>query len=155
MNSKKHTTKVQEIIQQSAQFALENGQQAIETGHVLQTLLKDDSKTIEYLLKNMEVDAKILETEIAKIVEKYPKVSGGEPYFGNKMASCLIKSESLAKEIGDEFVSMEVLFLSLVSAGDETETLLKKLGVTVQKVKNSLINLRGNQKVLDLSRAMG
>ncbi len=149
MNFNKYTVKSQEVIQLASELAQSNGQQAVETGHLLQAILQSDENLIGFLLKKLNVNRPTLETRLKEIVQAYPKVSGGSPYLGNDAAAALQKAEGMLKEWGDEFVSVEHILLGIFAGRDRTAQVLKDAGVTEKALKNAILELRGNSKVTD------
>lgn len=137
------------VLQRAVELAAEKGQQAIETGHLFSALLQDDSQTISFLLKKLGVSVPSLLEKLKNIVEGYPKVSGGQPYLGNSMNAVLQKAEQLKVDFGDTYVSVELLFLSLLDGNDPVASLLKQAGLSSDKVKSAIKELRGNRKVND------
>src|SRR5690606_4980283 len=110
MNFNQYTVKAQEVIQHAAQIAQGNGQQAIETGHVLKAILEEDPNTSQFLLSRMNVDQQALTSRLDGMVAGYPRVSGTEQvYVSNDMAAAMSKAQALLKEFGDEFISIELL----------------------------------------------
>jgi ATP-dependent Clp protease ATP-binding subunit ClpB len=149
MNPNNYTSQAGLVIQQALEIAASNGQQAIESGHLLQAILKEDTKTIEFLLKKIGVNPAIIQSKVQETVNAYPKVSGGQPYLGNSMNTVLQKADSLKADFGDTYVSVELLFLALVAGNDSVAGLLKNAGLKVEIVKNAIKELRGNRKVND------
>ncbi len=149
MNFNKYTTKTQEVIQQAASIASGNGQQAIETGHLLKAILAEDSNTSEFLLKKMGINEALLSNKLEAIVQAYPKVAGGQPYLANDAAAALTKAENLLKEFKDEFVSVELLLLGIFLGKDAVATLLKDSGFKENTYKAAIKELRGNNTVKD------
>lgn len=151
MNFNKYTTKTQEIIQQAASVATNNGQQAIETGHLLQAILDEDANTSGFLLKKMGVNQVQLQQRLQNIVNAYPKVSGGtqQPYLANDTAAALAKAEALLKDFQDDFVSVEVLLFAIFQGKDSVATALKEAGVKENLFKLAIKELRGNNNVKD------
>ncbi|MEY2792906.1 MAG: hypothetical protein RJA76_898 [Bacteroidota bacterium] len=149
MNPNNYTSQAGLVIQQAVEIAASNGQQAIESGHLLQAILKEDTKTIEFLLKKIGVNPAIIQSKVQETVNAYPKVSGGQPYLGNSMNTVLQKADSLKADFGDTYVSVELLFLALVAGNDSVAGLLKNAGLKVEIVKNAIKELRGNRKVND------
>ncbi len=110
MNFNKYTSKTQDVIQHAASFASANGQQAIETGHLLKAIIDEEPNTSEFLMKKLNVNQALFSSKLGNIVNAYPKVSGGgQPYLANDAAAAFTKAESLLKEFSDEFVSIELL----------------------------------------------
>ena len=151
MNFNKYTTKTQEIIQQAASVATNNGQQAIETGHLLQAILDEDANTSGFLLKKMGVNQAQLQQRLQNIVNAYPKVSGGtqQPYLANDTAAALAKAEALLKDFQDDFVSVEVLLFAIFQGKDSVASALKEAGVKENLFKLAIKELRGNNNVKD------
>jgi ATP-dependent Clp protease ATP-binding subunit ClpB len=151
MNFNKYTTKTQEIIQQAASVATNNGQQAIETGHLLQAILDEDANTSGFLLKKMGVNQVQLQQRLQNIVNAYPKVSGGtqQPYLANDTATALAKAEALLKDFQDDFVSVEVLLFAIFQGKDSVASALKEAGVKENLFKLAIKELRGNNNVKD------
>jgi ATP-dependent Clp protease ATP-binding subunit ClpB len=146
----KYTTKTQEVIQQAASIASSNGQQAIETGHLLKAIMEEEPNTTQFLLKKMGVNAALLESKLLEIIDKYPKVSGGgQPYFANDTHAALTKAESLMKEFSDEYISIEMVVLALAMGKDSIANLLKDNGFKEKNLKEAIKELRGNTSVKD------
>ena len=147
MDQNKLTIKTQEALQSAQQLATQNGQQTIETGHVLAGMLQVDKDVIPFLLKGLDVNVEMLENAVIRIVETYPKVSGGQMYMSNQMNQVLNKAFSEMKEFNDTFVSIEILFYSMLNASDSAGTLLKDNGITKKKLKAEIMNLRNGETV--------
>ena len=133
MNLNNYTIKAQEVVQQAAQIAQGNGQQTVETGHVLKAILDDDPNTVGFLSKKAGVDTSRLTLALDAIVNGNPKVSvlGGADgatdrqqgiYLGNDLNAALQRATTQMKEFGDEFVSVEMILLSLVGGRDAVAT---------------------------------
>src|SRR5688572_27916420 len=106
MNLNNFTIKSQEAVQQDMQTATANGQQAIETGHLLQAILEVDENVTPFILKKLNVNVDVFSKTINRIVEGYPKVSGGQPYLSTAANQALAKATTYLKEFGDEYVSI-------------------------------------------------
>jgi ATP-dependent Clp protease ATP-binding subunit ClpB len=107
MNLNNFTIKSQEAIQQAVQIATVNGQQSIENGHILKGILEVDENVTPFLLKKLNVNTQMLKAALDKIVEGYPKVSGGQPFLSNTANQSTAKATTYLKEFGDEYVSIE------------------------------------------------
>jgi ATP-dependent Clp protease ATP-binding subunit ClpB len=150
MNFNQYTIKAQEIIQHAAQMAQGNQQQAIETGHVLKSILEEDPNTMLFLLNKLNISPEVLENRLQKVLDGYPRVSGGQPYLGNDMAAATGKAQNYLKEFGDEFISIELLILGILSGKDSTATLMKEVGFKEKELINAIKELRGkNNPVKD------
>ena len=151
MNFNQYTIKAQEVIQHAAQMAQGNQQQAVETGHLLKSLLEEDPNTSTFLLNKLKVRPEAITPKLENIVNSYPRVSGnGQPYLGNEISNALQKAQSYLKEFNDEFVSVELLYLGLIAGKDATANLLKEAGIKESDLKAAVKELRGkNNPVKD------
>jgi ATP-dependent Clp protease ATP-binding subunit ClpB len=149
MNPNNYTSQAGLLIQNAMEIASQNGQQAIETGHLLQAILQDDTQTSAFLLKKNGVSVLQIQEKLQAILSSYPKVSGAQPYASNALQQVLTKAEALKTEFGDSYVSVEILFLALIESKDAVADLLKSLGLTSTNFNKSITELRGNRKVND------
>ncbi|MHA8102876.1 ATP-dependent chaperone ClpB [Aquirufa nivalisilvae] len=148
MNPKNYTSQASIVIQNSVELAANAGQQAIETGHLLAAILQDDTQTVSFLLKKLGVSSQQIQEKLSKIISSYPKVSG-EPFLSNGLQQSLQKAEKWKETMGDSYVSVEVLFISLLDGNDVVADALKSLGLSTTSLKNAIVELRGNRKVND------
>jgi ATP-dependent Clp protease ATP-binding subunit ClpB len=151
MNLNNFTIKSQEAIQQAVQIATVNGQQSIENGHILKGILEVDENVTPFLLKKLNVNTQMLKAALDKIVEGYPKVSGGQPFLSNTANQSTAKATTYLKEFGDEYVSIEHLLLGILSTKDTISQLLKDNGVTEKDLKAAINELRKGAKVTSQS----
>ncbi len=147
MNLNNFTIKAQEAIQHGFQVAQGNNQQSIETGHLMKGLLHSAENVVNFLLKKMGVDTAVFQQALEKIIESYPKVTGGEQYLSSSANRALQKSLALAQEMGDQFVSVEHVLLALIDAGDTTSRLMKDNGIGKKELKQAIEELRKGSKV--------
>lgn len=147
MNFNNFTIKSQEAVQQAIQIATINAQQAIENGHLLKGILSVDENVTPFILKKLNVNTGMFEKALDKIVESYPKVSGGQPYLSNAANQAVAKASGYLKEFGDEFVSIEHLLLGILASKDTISQLLKDNGVTEKDLKAAITELRKGSKV--------
>ena len=89
MNFNKYTVKAQEVVQQASGIAASGGQQAIETGHLLQAIIQSDENLTGFLFKKLNINRPQLDIRLSEIVAAYTKVSGGDPYLGNDAAAAM------------------------------------------------------------------
>ncbi len=151
MNLNNFTIKSQEAVQQAMQIATNNGQQAIENGHILKGILEVDENVTPFILKKLNVNTTMFTKALDKIVEGYPKVSGGQPFLSNTANQALSKASMYLKEFGDEYVSIEHLLLALLSVKDTISQLLKDNGVNEKDLKAAINELRKGAKVTSQS----
>ncbi|HKI90089.1 MAG TPA: AAA family ATPase, partial [Draconibacterium sp.] len=147
MNLNNFTIKGQEAIQHASQIAQGNNQQAIETGHIFKGLIHSAENVVGFLLKKLGVNIDIFHQALDKIIESYPKVSGGEQYLSTSANRVIQKSVSLAQEMGDQFVSVEHILLSLLDASDSVSRLMKDNGISKKDLQKAIVELRKGSKV--------
>lgn len=147
MNFQQFTLKSQELIQESQQTALSMGHQSIETGHLLKNMLKSDEHVIPFLLKRMNVQLPALEKDADMLLQQYPKISGGNVYLGNETQKVLQQALSMAKDLKDEFVSLEHILLALLANNDATARTLKQAGVNEADLRTAIKELRKGARV--------
>ena len=148
MNLNNFTIKSQEAVQQAVQLATVNGQQAIENGHILKGILEIDENVTPFILKKLNVNTQMFSLALDKIIESYPKVSGGsQPYLSNQANQVVAKASTYLKEFGDEYVSIEHLLLALLATKDTISQLLKDNGITEKDLKAAISELRKGAKV--------
>src|SRR6056297_302503 len=147
MNLNNFTIKAQEAVQHASQIAQGNNQQAIETGHILKGLTHSAENVFEFLLKKLGVNTTPFNQALDKIIESYPKVSGGEQYLSSSANRVLQKSLALSQEMGDQYVSVEHILLALLDAGDSVSRLMKDNGVTKKDLQKAIEELRKGSKV--------
>ena len=152
MNLNQLTIKAQEVIEHAAQMAKGNGQQSVETGHVLKSLLEEDPNTSGFLIKKLGINAAMLNAKLETIVQSYPRVSGagadGQTYVSNELNQTFQKAQGYLKEFGDEFVSVELLYLGLLAGKDATAQAMKDAGLKEKELKAAIKELRGNNNTV-------
>jgi ATP-dependent Clp protease ATP-binding subunit ClpB len=147
MNLNNFTIKAQEAIQFAFQIAQGNNQQAVETGHIFKGLFHSAENVIGFLLKKLDVNITIFQTTIDKIIESYPKVTGGDQYVSNSANRVFQKSVALAQEMGDQFVSVEHILISMIDSGDAVSRLMTDSGIKKEELKMAVKELRKGSKV--------
>lgn len=152
MDINKLTTKTQEILGSAQQVAMNNEHQSIETGHVLKAILNNDKEVIPYLLNELNINVQILEKALDNIISSYPKVSGGQLYMSQQMNAVLNNAFNELKQFGDEYVSIELLLFSMLTATDSVGSLLKDSGINKAKLKTSILKLRNGESVTSNSQ---
>lgn len=152
MDFKNFTIKSQEAVQMAQQLAVENQHQGIDTAHILKGLLTTDDSVFDYLFKKLNVN----ETRVAEVIDatlnSLPKVSGaGNQFLTGDSNTALVKAQTIARESGDEFVSVEHILLGILAGKDKTAQILKDAGVSEKELKKAISELRGGQKVTSQS----
>ncbi len=148
MNFQKFTQKSVQAVNDLEKTALEYGNQEIEQEHLLYSLLTQDESLISRLITKMDIDISLFKERVEESLNKRVKVSGGKPYVGQYLNRVLISAEEEAKRMGDEYVSVEHLFLSLLDyPSPSLKTLFKENGITRDRFLQALSTVRGNQRV--------
>lgn len=147
MNFNNYTIKAQEAVQKALEIASLNGQKAIETGHLLQGVLSSEDTIAELLLKKLNVNVPRVKEALERMVQAYPKVSGGNPYLSNEANQVLIRATSSLKEFKDEYITLEHLLIGLISGKDQVASLLKDAGATEKDLKKAIKDNRGDSRV--------
>lgn len=149
MNINKFTQKSVQAVQDCEKIAYDYGHQQIDEEHFLYCLLKDPEGLISKLFTKMEIDVDVFLAQIKGLLEKRVKVSGGQIYISNDLNKVLIYAEDEAKRMGDEYVSVEHLFLSLLKYPNrEVKQLFSEFRITRERFLQALATVRGNQKVV-------
>ena len=149
MNINRFTQKSVESINNSQKIAMDHGNQAIEQLHILYSLLDIEDSLIEKLLEKMEVPVEDFKRALEEKINSLPKVSGGQQYFSQDANKVMMNAEDHAKAMGDEYVSVEHLFLALLKDGDKKiQELFKQFHITKDGFLQALSSVRGNQKVV-------
>ena len=149
MNINRFTQKSVESINNSQKIAMDHGNQALEQVHLLLSLLEVEDSLIAKLLQKMGIPLDSFERAVEEKINALPKVSGGQQYFSQDANKIVMNAEDHAKAMGDEYVSVEHIFLALLKDGDKTiRELFKEFGITKEKFLAALSSVRGNQKVM-------
>ncbi len=149
MNINKFTQKSMEAVQACEKLAYEYGNQQIEQEHLLYSLLTLEDSLLLKLVTKMEINGSQFAEEARQAVEKLPKVSGGQLYISSDLNKVLINAEDEAKAMGDEYVSVEHLFLSMLKQPDRVmKDLFRQYGITREAFLKALSTVRGNQRVV-------
>ena len=148
MNISKFTQKSMQAVEGCERLAYEYGNQEIEQEHLLYSLLTLDDSLILKLIEKMEIQKEHFVDRVEKAIQKRPKVQGGKVYIGEKLNKVLISAEDEAKQLGDEYVSVEHLFLSMLkNPNREIAQIWKEYGITRERFLQALSTVRGNQRV--------
>ena len=151
MDPSKFTYKVQEALQRTVQFAAELGHQQITVLHLLQVLIQQPESIVAAVFKKLEVDVEALVARLERQLKTLPQVSGAvvSPHVTNDLNNILGKSDRVAKNLQDEYVSTEHLLLALTEVDSDAKRELERVGVTGSKVLAVLKDVRGSHRVVD------
>ena len=148
MNISKFTQKSIQAVQDLEKTAYEYGNQEIEQEHLLYNLLHQEDSLILKMIEKMEIQKEHFLNNVQKAIEARVKVSGGQPYIGQYLNKALVSAEDEAKAMGDEYVSVEHLFLSLLrNPSPSMKKLFQEYGITRERFLQALSTVRGNQRV--------
>ena len=148
MNINKFTQKSLQAVKDCEKTAMEYGNQEIEQEHLLYALLTQDDSLILKMMEKMGLDKNLVVDRVEQAIAKRPKVQGGQPYVGQYLNKALISAEDEMKQMGDEYVSVEHLFLALLKhPSREIKQLFRELGISREGFLQALSTVRGNQKV--------
>ena len=149
MNISKFTQKSVQAVQNLEKVAYEYGNQEIEQEHLLYTLLTQEDSLILKLIEKMEINKDYFIDTVKKALDAKVKVSGGELRFGQYLNKALVNAEDEAKAMGDEYVSVEHLFLSLLKyPSPSMKKIWSEFGITKERFLQALSTVRGNQRVV-------
>ena len=149
MNISKFTQKSVQAVQDLEKVAYEYGNQEIEQEHLLYTLLTQEDSLILKLIEKMEINKEYFLNTVKNALDAKVKVSGGELRFGQYLNRALVNAEDEAKAMGDEYVSVEHLFLSLLKyPSPSMKKIWSEFGITKERFLQALSTVRGNQRVV-------
>lgn len=148
MNITKFTQKSVEILNSLEKIAYDFGAQEIVQEHLLYGMLTIEDSLLKKLIEKMDIDSDVFLAQVEGLVRKRPQVSGGQVYIGESLNKVLVYAENEAKALGDEYVSVEHLFLSLLrKPSEEVKQLFHEFQIDRERFLQALSKVRGNQKV--------
>ena len=148
MNISKFTQKSQEVVQNCERVAIDYGHQEIAQPHLLASMMTVEDSLIKKLIGKMDIEQDVFMAQVDGLLAKRPKVSGGQLHIDQYLNQTLIYAEDEAKHMGDEYVSVEHLFLSLLAHPDkDIKALMKQCQITKERFLQALSKVRGNQRV--------
>ena len=149
MNISKFTQKSVQAVQDLEKVAYEYGNQEIEEEHLLYALLTQEDSLILKLIEKMEIQKEYFIDTVKKALDAKVKVSGGQLHFGQYLNKALVSAEDEAKAMGDEYVSVEHLFLSMLkNPSPSMNKIFNEFGITRERFLQALSTVRGNQRVV-------
>lgn len=147
MNLNNLTIKSQQALQNASELAAANNHQSVDTAHLLKAMLNADDHVISFLFGKTGINPDNLSKALDAVLQSFPRVSGGEQYLSNTLSKAIQKSGSAAKEMNDEYISVEHLLLGLLSAGDQVADMLSRSGLNQKDLKAAIAELRKGAKV--------
>ncbi len=147
MTFDKFTIKAQEVVQEAVNTAQMNGQQTIEPIHVLKGILTKAKDVSTFIFQKLGVNANQVAMLVDQEIQHLPKVQGGQPYLSNDANSVLTKAMDTAKQMDDEFVSVEPILLALLTVNSTASRILRDAGCNEKDMRTAIQELRQGQKV--------
>ena len=147
MTFDKFTIKAQEAVQEAVRIAEARRQQAIEPEHLLAAILKTGQQVTQFLLRKLSVNEQAVSQALEAQLQSLPRVEGGEPYLARETNNIFTRAEELAGKQGDEFVTIELLLLSIVGSNSVAAKILKDAGISEKELTAAIRELRGGQQV--------
>ena len=148
MNINKFTQNSLQAVQNCEKIAVDNGNQELAQEHLLYALLTQDDSLILKLLEKMSIQGRLFIDRVEQAIGRRPKVQGGKPYVGQDLNNVLIHAEDEAKQMGDEYVSVEHIFLALLKyASRDMKQIFREFGISREGFLQALSTVRGNQRV--------
>lgn len=148
MDGSKFTQKSLETLESCQKLADEYGNQEIVQEHLLYALLTIEDSLILKLIERMDIHREHFCNRVLSLIEKRPKVSGGQPYVGQDSRKALSKAEDVARQMGDEYISVEHLFLAMLEHPSvDVKQIWKEYGITKERFLQALSTVRGSQRV--------
>ena len=148
MNISKFTQNSLQAVQNCEKLAYDFGNQEIDEEHLLYSLLQLDQSLILRMIEKMEINGEQFTGRVRQLIEKRVKVSGGNAYISQSLNQALLHAEDEAKRMGDEYVSVEHLFLAMLAAPNQAlKGLFREYGITRERFLQALSTVRGNQRV--------
>ncbi len=147
MDFNKFTIKAQEAVKEALDLVEQQGQQVIEPVHILCGILKSSEQIASFLLQKAGANIENIKRQSDDAVRSLPKVSGGNPYLSRESNQVITKAQDKAKQMGDEFVSVEPLLLALLDVNSTASNILKSNGVTKDMVEKAIAELRQGSRV--------
>ncbi|MCL1976929.1 MAG: ATP-dependent chaperone ClpB [Candidatus Bathyarchaeota archaeon] len=147
MNLNNFTVKAQEAIQKASEIAATKQNQAIEPAHLLKAILTVDENVMPYLLTKLNVNVDYFVSQLDKLIDGLPRVTGGQPFLSSNLNKMLQKAQEYAGEAKDEFISIEQLLLSALSLNDPVTRLMQNIGIREGELKAAISQLRKGSNV--------
>ena len=152
MNFENFTTKTQESILKAQSIARDLNNQMVDTAHLIKGILSEDDNVATFVLGKAGVNMGVFEKQLDQLLATYPKIEGDDKqYLTNDAQRAINKAKDIAKQIGDEFIAVEIVLLGIVSGSDKTAKLLRENGATEKALQAAIDALRKGRKVTDQS----
>lgn len=147
MNIDKLTTSSQEVLQKAQSIVQGNGQQVLEPSHILKAIMEHENSVVPFLAKETQVDIETMRKTVDSMVSALPKVEGGQIHLSNQSNQLFSKAMQEMKSFGDDFLSVDILFYSMLDLSDSVGRFLKDAGFTEKNLKLAIMKLRNGESV--------
>ena len=147
MNFNNFTIKSQEAVQQAQLIAQGYGHQQIENAHLLRAMFEVDDNVTPFLLKKTGIDPSIITKTLDRIIESFPKVTGGDLMLSKRANKTLLEASNIAKKMKDEYVTLEHILLSVLNSDGKASQLLKDNGLTKKALQSAITEMRKGSNV--------
>lgn len=147
MRTDNYTIKSQEVLRNALESAQRNGNQAVETGHLLMSVFKTGENVSRFVFAKFGINESGLIVALERIISSYPKVSGGEPYFSSDTSKALDSALKEAGNMGDQYVAVEHILLGILNGRDDTARMLKDAGLDAEGLRRVIAELRKGANV--------
>jgi ATP-dependent Clp protease ATP-binding subunit ClpB len=147
MEFEKYTIKSQEAVQKAQQLAAENEHQAIECAHLLKGIIMVDENVLPFILKKLSINFQHVDAALDRMIEGFPKVSGGDKYLSREAAEALDKAQASLRELGDTYVALEHILLGILRSGSQVARMLKDAGMNEKDLLEAIRALRKGARV--------
>ena len=148
MNLNNLTIKSQEALQTAFSIASGYNHQAVENAHIIKAMLNQDDELISFIIGKFGVNKQMFTSGIDRIIASFPQVTGGNQYISDSLSESLRKAETISKEMGDQFISVDHLLMGIISCSDPAAQLMKDLGLSLKELKKVVLELRKGSKVM-------
>ncbi|MGD9993332.1 MAG: ATP-dependent chaperone ClpB [Salinivirgaceae bacterium] len=147
MNLNNYTIKAQEVVEFATQLAMQQGNQAIDNGHLLKSMLDVEPNISQFVLQKHQLAENKFARLVDSIIASYPKVEGGSPYLSNDLATTFNNAQQYANKNGDKFVSVEHFWIGLIQNKDQIAQMLKDQGFSKESLIKAISELTKGKKV--------
>ncbi len=151
MNFNNFTIKAQDVVQKSIELTRLHNQQSIEPAHLMKAILMEGESVAGFIFQKLGVNAQNINNILDSEITSFPKVSGGEPYLSRETNAILQKAVDFSSKMGDQYVSLEAVFLALFAEKSSVSTMLKDAGITEKGLNAAIDELRQGNKVTSQS----
>lgn len=151
MDLNKFTLKSQKALQQAQQLAMEAGHQAISTAHILKGIAQVDENVLPFIFSKLSINTQGLMQALDRVLESQARVEGGDAYLDRAANKAVLKAQSVAKEMKDEYVSLEHLLAGIQAGDDEVAKMLKDSGMTAKNLREAIAELRKGSRATSAS----